>query len=106
MVATTLNKPVATRSISASICCSVEEGEFRSAYAECVVRVGVAVSVGEDGVAVLTGGRRENNDGEGAMKERYWSKTWKKVKWRSRLLKGHQFTTHLLHIFTCPVASH
>lgn len=78
IVATTLKRPVAMRSISSSICCSEEEGELRRVY------VG-GVGDGADGFAgaavvgagvAFTGGRRENSDGEGAMKERYWSKTW------------------------------
>jgi len=71
MVAIALNKPFATRSISSSICCSLDVGELRIEY----VVSGTVVSVGGD-VAVIDGGgggggRRENNDGEGAMKERY-----------------------------------
>ena len=34
MVATTLNKPLAIRSISSSICCSLVDGELRSTYVE------------------------------------------------------------------------
>jgi hypothetical protein len=34
IVATALNSPLATRSISASICCSVDEGEFKMVYVE------------------------------------------------------------------------
>ena len=71
IVATTLKRPVATRSISASICCSVEEGEFNNAYVECAGRLGAGAGPGEAGVVVFDGGRSENSDGEGAMNERY-----------------------------------
>ena len=71
-VAIALNKPFATLSISSSICCSVDDGEFRMIYVEW----GMLTS-GAGGVVVWTdgggegGGRRENREGEGAMKDKY-----------------------------------
>jgi hypothetical protein len=78
MVATVLKSPLATRSISSSICCSVDEGELRMVYVEWGIAVGTgwdpeAVEVGRGG-----GGRREKRDGEGAMKDKYWSRTYLK----------------------------
>ena len=71
IVAMALKSPLATRSVSASICCSVDEGELRMVYVEC----GVVVKFGWVEVCVVAGGggggRRENREGEGAMKERY-----------------------------------
>jgi hypothetical protein len=40
MVATVLKSPLATRSISSSICCSVDEGELRMVYVEWGIVVG------------------------------------------------------------------
>jgi hypothetical protein len=75
-VAIALKSPLAIRSISSSICCSVEEGELRIVYVFC----GIVASIG--GVAALVDaaggggrGRRENNEGEGAMNDKYWSTT-------------------------------
>ena len=71
-VAIALNKPFATLSISSSICCSVDDGEFRMIYVEW----GMLTS-GAGGVVVWTdgggegGGRTENREGEGAMKDKY-----------------------------------
>ncbi len=75
MVAMALNIPLATRSISASICCSVEDGELRIAYVGC--GIGGMADVEDAGGA--GGGRREKSDGEGAIKERYWSMTWEEA---------------------------
>jgi hypothetical protein len=75
-VAIALNNPFATLSISSSICCSVDDGEFRMTYVEW----GILTS-GVGGVVAWTdgggggGGRRENNEGEGAIKDKYWSTT-------------------------------
>ena len=73
MVTTTLKIPDATRSISSSICCSVEEGELRSAYVECGWDgvEGPATAFGAVGDAAFGGGRSENKDGDGAMKDKY-----------------------------------
>lgn len=72
MVATTLNKPFATRSISSSICCSAEVGELRMAYVECVCEgPGCAGAFGVEAEGAAGGGNRENKDGEGAMKDKY-----------------------------------
>ena len=65
IVAMTLNRPFATRSISSSICCSVDDGEFRMVYVDKGI-VESAAAEGWDG-----GGRRENREGEGAMKDKY-----------------------------------
>ena len=70
-MATALNKPFATRSISSSIWGSVEEGELRMAY----------VDKGTEGLGVLSnvcgggGGRRAKSEGEGDIKDKYWSMT-------------------------------
>ena len=79
MVTTTLKRPVAIRSISSSICCSVDDGEFRSVYEEngCVVVEGPAAALGAEAGGALTGGRIEKREGEGEMNERYWSNTCK-----------------------------
>jgi len=75
MVATTLNRPFAIRSISSSICCSVEEGELRIAYVEG----GIAKVGGEAVSDVAAGcegdGRSEKSDEEGAINDKYWSMT-------------------------------
>ena len=47
------------------------------------------------------GGRRENNDGDGAMKERYWSRTCRCEPQMWLLLRTQ--STHLLHKFTAPI---
>ena len=71
VVATALNKPFATRSISSSIWGSVEEGELRIAYVDKGVEgLGVPSDVGGGG-----GGRREKREGEGDIKDKYWSMT-------------------------------
>lgn len=71
---TALNSSATTRSISSSICCSADEGELRMVYVETGSDgVGGAVEVMEG--AGGGGGRREKSDGDGAMKERYWSTT-------------------------------
>lgn len=76
IVAMALNRPLAIRSISASICCSVEEGEFRMVYVEW----GVGAVAGAAGDAVVNcgggAGNREKSEGEGAINERYWSRTY------------------------------
>lgn len=72
----TLKSPLATRSISSSISCSVEVGEFKMRYVEGRTggtSVGGVAVVGGDGAA---GGRREKSDAEGAMNERYWSRIY------------------------------
>ena len=76
IVATTLNRPVATLSISASICCSVDEGELSTAYDECG---GGGGAPGDEGVVDVGGGgvRRENSEGEGEINDKYWSNTCK-----------------------------
>ena len=78
MVATTLKRPVAIRSISSSICCSDDDGELRSAYVlGGEAGAGVAVGVADvEAEAASTGGRSENKEGDGAMKDSYWSRTW------------------------------
>lgn len=74
-VTTALKSPLATRSISSSICCSVDEGELRMPYVD-VEASELDCPAGEvGGTDVGGGGRRENRDGDGAMKERYWSTT-------------------------------
>jgi hypothetical protein len=74
VVTTALNNPLATLSISSSICCSVEEGELRVVYVETgpekVDWVGDVRSGGGGG-----GGRREKRAGDGAINDRYWSTT-------------------------------
>ena len=82
MVATTLKSPVATRSISASISCSDEEGELRIAYVEWGAVVEGPDVLGAPGVvtgALCGGGRSENSEDDGAMKDRYWSRTYTKL---------------------------
>lgn len=76
-VATTLKRPLATRSISSSICCSVDEGELRIVYVDVGMGgvTGFWVVGGTVGEGCTAGGRRENNEGDGAMKDRYWSIT-------------------------------
>jgi hypothetical protein len=76
IVAMELNRPLAIRSISASICCSVEDGELRMVYVEC--GIGVVVCPVDDVVINSDGGagKRENSEGEGAINERYWSRTY------------------------------
>ena len=70
-MATALNKPFATRSISSSIWGSVEEGELRMAYVDKGAEgLGVPSDVGGGG-----GGRREKREGEGDIKDKYWSMT-------------------------------
>lgn len=76
-MATTLNSPFAIRSVSSSTCCSEVDGELSIAYEDCSSAVdgpGCDAAVGVDGAA--TGGKRENNDGEGDMNERYVSTSW------------------------------
>lgn len=77
IVATTLKRPDATRSISSSICCSVEEGELRSRYVEwlCEEPAGVE-GVEDEADAAAGGGSKENKDGDGEINERYWSMTY------------------------------
>jgi hypothetical protein len=74
IVATTLNSPLAIRSISASISCSADDGELRIVYDDRGFGSGDPVWVG--GAGGGGGGRREKREGEGEMKERYWSTTW------------------------------
>lgn len=82
IVTTVLKSPLATRSISCSICCSVDAGELRMAYVHGGV-VGPDCGVGVVIVAVTGGGKREKRDGEGAIKDRYWSRTYLKGQKRS-----------------------
>ena len=71
VVATALNKPFAIRSISPSIWGSVDEGELRMAYVDKGVEgLGMPSDVGVGG-----GGRREKREGEGDIKDKYWSMT-------------------------------
>lgn len=74
MRAMTLNNPVAIRSVSSSIACSFDEGEFKTAYekwrsfvacATCEEDLSKGVSGGGGG------GSKENKDGEGQMNDRY-----------------------------------
>jgi hypothetical protein len=71
IVTTTLNKPLAIRSISCSICCSVEEGELRMSYAYPGFG-GSACGEGEGGLTT-TGGTSEKSEGEGDINDKYWS---------------------------------
>lgn len=76
-VAIALNNPFATRSISSSICCSVDDGELRIAY----VVAGMLLSMAGGWLAWMEGagvggGNNENSEGDGAMKARYWSMTF------------------------------
>lgn len=76
VVATTLNRPVAILSISASICCSLDDGELRMAYEECGGGGGAPGDEGvADGVGEVAGGRRENSAGDGEINDKYWSST-------------------------------
>ena len=77
IVTTPLKSPEATRSISSSICCSEEDGELSRAYEEWGSggAEGPAAALAVEFVAAFTGGRMEKREGEGAMNERYWSKT-------------------------------
>jgi hypothetical protein len=69
IVATTLNNPLAIRSISLSIWSSAEEGEFKMEYEESSCDGADWPDMGD--VAIGGGGKREYNDADGAMKERY-----------------------------------
>lgn len=77
MVTTAENSPFAIRSSSSSICCSDVVGEFKSAYEDCVAVERVPFGADEvlDGDGTCVGGIRENKDGDGHRKERYWSRT-------------------------------
>lgn len=66
IVTTALKSPLAIRSISFSICCSVDEGELRIAYDEW----GRGGDPGWE-VAVGCGGSKENREGEGAINDKY-----------------------------------
>ena len=66
IVATTLNKPFAMRSISSSICCSVADGEFKSVYDMCGACVDPSASE-----AAGEGGNNEKSEGAGTMHDRY-----------------------------------
>ena len=69
-MATTLKSPQAIRSISFSIWSSEDEGEFRIKYEEGCCCDGTGwLDMGDVGVG--GGGKREYNDPDGAMKERY-----------------------------------
>lgn len=99
IVATTLNNPLATRSISSSISCSVDDGELSLVYVEYTWLVGG----GDDGPGVGAGGAEdggvsENNDGDGEMKERYWSITCA-TKCSIIMIIGAGGNTHLLNEF-------
>lgn len=74
IVATALKRPFAMRSISSSICCSVDAGELRIAYVDGGTDDVDGAGCCWDGAGGV-GGSRENNDGEGHMKDRYWSMT-------------------------------
>lgn len=69
-VTTALNSSLDTRSISSSICCSVDDGEFRMVYVETGPDAVGGVGDVIDG-AGTGGGKRENSDGDGAMKDKY-----------------------------------
>jgi len=69
IVATTLNNPLAIRPISLSIWSSAEEGEFKMEYEESCSDGPGWPDMGD--VAIGGGGKREYNDADGAMKERY-----------------------------------
>jgi len=66
IVTTALKSPLAIRSISFSICCSVDEGELRIAYDEW----GRGGDPGWE-VVVGWGGSKENREGEGAINDKY-----------------------------------
>lgn len=74
MVATTLNRPFAIRSVSSSMAWSEDDGEFKREYVD-----GIWATFGWEGVGCNEvegsgndgGGRREKNEGEGDMKDRY-----------------------------------
>ena len=51
------------------------------------------------------GGRRENRDGDGEMKERYWSTTWG-LERVNRLQIAEYENTHLLYEFSRSVLSY
>lgn len=74
IVTTALNRPLAIRSVSSSISWSEEVGELRILYES--VETGAADTVvvfGADAEGSGSGGKRENKEAEGEMKERYWS---------------------------------
>jgi hypothetical protein len=71
-VATALKRPEAMRSISSSMSCSDEDGEFRIVYEVLTSGITGAAGVDVEGFgAAGMGGRSEKRAGEGEMKPRY-----------------------------------
>ena len=103
MVATTLNSPLAIRSISLSISCSDEAGELRMAYDDEAVDGPGWPGAVEDATAGGDGGSSEYRDAEGAMNERYWSTTWESVSWDRNWTQGFAPQTPTLQSHRAPL---